>query len=188
MAIDVLALDGRILASSDGSGVMITDVKIRENINFEGELKAQLVIGGRATAYLNNPRDASEGTVELSEEVNCEEMVDLEKADKQLFFDKVNRTFGISPPLVDNEESLLRLVEGGDAHSKIVGQKVYFKLSKGRETKAGLGFWTNMTTLPSVQSATKDSLQAVLARLREKQAAKNKGSADTDKALAEMLG
>ena len=193
MAFDSVAMDKRILTDDSGEGVLITDVKIRETVRNDGEVKARMVIGGTATAVLVNSRDPEGGTQSLDESVVCEEGVDLEQADKQLFIDKLNRTFNVEPPLVDDDEGkmLFRLVEGGDAYAQIHGRKVHFQVNHKKNSENGpygATFYTNMTTIPKTVAATKDSLQAVLAKLRAKQEAKNRGPAEMSGALADILG
>ena len=188
---DSVQMDGRILTGKDGQGVLITDVKIVEVTKNDGELKARLVVAGKATDYLNNPKNPDDGTTALDEEIECSEGIDLEQEDKQLFFDKINRHFKVDPPLVDSEEDLFRLVEGGDAHDQIAGKKVFFRYahSKGSEdSKYGVKFFTNMVNLPKNTAATSDSLKEVLARLRAKQDAKNRGLEEANEALEAVLG
>jgi hypothetical protein len=193
MGFDSVAMDKRILAGDDGEGVLITEIKLKEMTKNTGELKARLVLSGQATAVLNNQRDPSAGTTALDGAVLCEDGVDVEQADKQLFIDKVNRLFGVEPPLVDDEEGtmLYRLVEGGDAYQQIVGKKAYFQVNhraNSENTRYGAEFYTNLFSAPAVKTATKDNLTAVLAKLRAKQDAKTGGKADADRVLADVLG
>lgn len=187
---DSVQMDGRILTGEDGQGVLIEDVKIVEVVKTNGDTLTRLVISGKANAYLNNPRSADDGTTPMDSDLPCEEGVYLDAEDKQNFYDKLNRHFKVDPPLVDNEENLFRLVEGGDAYEQIRGQKVYFRYAhqKGSETSPyGARFYTNLTSIPKSTSATADGLKAVLARLREKQAAQERAQEEADKALESVI-
>lgn len=182
MAVDLVALEGRVLGGQGGDGVLLESIAFKfDKDKTTNEETAVIELSGTAHTVLRDKWNPLAGFDDLPEPVPVKENVKVavaegKKADNDILFQILNRRFEFDPPLEDREGEWERFTEDGkdSIYNQLIGQPVFFKVGKN-------GFF-NVAAMAqrkeAKMDAVADKIKTILKAKKDKAEAKAKAEAD----------